>query len=56
MNKDGIVDINDVTALLDSLISGDIEALDPVAADLNGDGLIDIEDATLLVDALMSDE
>ena len=54
VNKDGIVDINDVTALLDSLMSGDTEMLDPVAADLNGDGLIDIEDATLLVDALMN--
>ena len=54
VNKDGIVDINDVTALLDSLMSGNTETLDLVAADLNGDGLIDIEDATLLVDALMS--
>ena len=54
VNKDNVVDINDVTTLLDSLMSGNTETLDLVAADLNGDGLIDIEDATLLVDALMN--
>ena len=53
VNKDGIVDINDVTVLIDYLLNGNGGSIDLVAADVNGDGAIDIEDVTLLIDNLM---
>lgn len=52
VNEDGNVNISDVTALIDLLLSGDTIIND--AADVNGDGNISINDVTALIDALLS--
>ena len=53
VNGDGEVNIDDLTALVDLLLSGD-NGND--AADVNEDGLVNIDDLTALIDKLLSDE
>ena len=53
VNGDGAVNIADVTALIDYLLSGDAELIDEAAADVNGDTLINIADAAALIDLLL---
>jgi alpha-amylase len=53
VNSDGSVNISDVTALIDYLLSGELETFDAVAADVNGDGSINISDVTALIDMLL---
>jgi hypothetical protein len=48
VNKDGAVDISDVTAILKSLAGSDDEGL----VDLNDDGAVDISDVTTLLSYL----
>lgn len=51
VNGDGSINISDVTALIDLLLSGgEISA----GADVNGDGHVDISDVTALIDRLLS--
>ena len=53
VNGDNEVKINDVTALIDLLLSGnDISA--SIATDVNGDGRVTIADVTALIDLLLS--
>ena len=53
INSDGIVSIDDVTALIDLLLGGhDVDNID--AADVNGDNNIGIDDVTALIDLLLS--
>ena len=59
VNKDQAVDINDLTALIDHLLSGDLDDSDTFssgAADVNQDDSIDIGDVTALIDKLLRDE
>ena len=51
VNDDGHVNIADVTALIDILLSG---AVAPDAADVNGDNNVTIADVTALIDMLLS--
>ena len=51
VNGDGAVNITDVTALIDLLLSG---AVPPAAADCNRDGNVNITDVTALIDYLLS--
>ena len=51
VNGDGKVNITDVTALIDYLLSG---AVPPAAADCNRDGNVNITDVTTLIDYLLS--
>lgn len=53
VNGDGVVAINDVTYLIDFLLSDGL-TIDSRAADLNGDGNITISDVTALIDYLLS--
>lgn len=53
VNGDGVVAINDVTYLIDYLLSSGGE-IDVRAADLNGDGNVTISDVTALIDYLLS--
>ena len=53
VDGDGFVKINDVTALIDYLLSG-ISSTDMGNADLNFDGNITIADVTALIDYLLS--
>ncbi len=62
VNRDGLVDINDVTAMIDIILSDYSEwsvkfpNYDFVAADVNNDGSIDINDVTALVDIILAFE
>ena len=54
VNDDGSVNIADVTALIDYLLSGDASAINLAGADCNQDGSINISDVTALIDHLLS--
>ena len=51
VNIDGVVNISDITALIDILLSG--QSRYRYASDLNGDGMITILDVTMLIDELL---
>ena len=51
VNKDGQVNISDVTALIDILLSGETP---PQSADCNQDNSVNISDVTSLIDYLLS--
>jgi hypothetical protein len=56
VNKDGLVNIGDVTALIDIIL--DKDATEPYlydhdCADINGDSLITIADVTALIDIIL---
>jgi hypothetical protein len=51
---DNSVDINDVTALIDYLLSGDDTGLSLTNADVEIDGIVDINDVTTLIDYLLT--
>ena len=53
VNSDGIVNISDVTQLIDYLLGADASTVDVVAADVSVDGVINISDVTLLIDMLL---
>ena len=59
VNKDGRVRIDDVTTLIDALLSGNayVETDDysPLNADVDGDTNVNIVDVTALIDILLSD-
>jgi hypothetical protein len=48
------VDIGDVTALIDYLLSGNSDNIDLVAADMDENADVNISDVTSLVDYLLS--
>ena len=54
VNKDNAVNIADVTALIDYLLSGDASNINVDAADVNGDSVVNIADVTALIDMLLS--
>ena len=54
VDDNGIVNINDLTALIDFLLSGNGEAINVDAADCNEDGQTNIEDVTWLIDQLLN--
>ena len=54
VNNDGAVDINDVTALIDYLLTGSEDGVNLLAADMNTDGDVDINDVTALIDYLLT--
>lgn len=54
VNRDGIVDVSDVTALVDIILGKDPNnVFDHVAANVNGDDTIDVSDVTALVDIIL---
>lgn len=53
VNMDGFVKIDDVTALIDYLLSGNEEGIDINAADCNKSGDVKIDDVTTLIDYLL---
>ena len=54
VNGDGSVNISDVTALIDYLLSGNASGVNVSAADCNQDGSVNISDVTGLIDYLLS--
>lgn len=53
VNMDGIVNITDVTALIDYLLTGDDTGIDLEAANVNEDNAVNISDVTDLIDKLL---
>jgi hypothetical protein len=56
VNDDGNVNIEDVTALIDYLLSSDASAVNLAASDCDLSGSVNIEDVTALIDYLLSGE
>ena len=54
VNGDGDVNISDVTALIDYLLSGNASNIQLGNADINTDGSVNISDVTALIDYLLS--
>ncbi len=54
VNGDGSVNISDVTALIDYLLSSNPSGVNLTAADCNQDGNVNISDVTALIDYLLS--
>ena len=54
VNKDNVVNIADVTALIDYLLGADATNINVDAADVNGDQAVNIADVTALIDMLLS--
>ena len=54
VNGDGNVNISDVTALIDYLLSGNPSGVNVTAADCNQDSSVNISDVTALIDYLLS--
>ena len=54
VNMDGYVNIADVTALIDYLLSGDTGSIDLLAADVYQDNVVSIADVTALIDLLLT--
>jgi hypothetical protein len=54
VNNDGYVNISDVTALIDYLLSGNPFGGNLTGADCNNDNNINISDVTILIDNLLT--
>ncbi len=53
VNGDGIINISDVTALIDYLMDNSV-AINTETSDVNGDGVINISDVTALTDMMLA--
>ena len=53
VNGDGVMKVDDVTTLIDALLTGNMDAIFIEAADLNANGRLDIDDVTILIDMLL---
>ena len=53
VNRDGYVNISDVTCIINYILNGDGSNIDLEAAELNGDGTINISDATKLINMIL---
>ena len=54
VNGDGAINISDVTALINYLLTKDPSTIVMEAADLNGDQNVNISDATALINRLLT--
>ena len=54
VNGDGSVNISDVTALIDYLLTGNASEISMSGVDTNQDGSINISDVTALIDHLLT--
>ena len=52
LNKDGIINITDVTLLVNYVLNSSADM--PDTADVNGDGNVNISDVTLLISMVMN--
>ena len=55
VDGNGRVTIADVTALIDYLLSGNSEGINPETADVDGDGQINVADVTALIDIILGE-
>ena len=55
VNRDGVVNITDVTTLISAVITDDYSGIKIDDADMNGDGEVNITDVTMLINLVMSE-
>ena len=55
VNNDGVVNIADVTSLIDYLLGGNTTGINTAAADVDDNQTVNIADVTALIDKLLSD-
>ena len=53
VNHDGLINVTDVTILINHLMGGTVECCE-ICADINGDGLLNVTDVTLLIGIVVS--
>ena len=53
-NGNGVINVEDVTALIDYMLGGGTQLPNELAADTDGDGQLSVEDVTTLIDYLLS--
>ena len=53
LNGDDLVDVTDVSLLIDLVLGKEVTLADGAIADLNGDGLTDVTDVSLLIDLVL---
>ncbi len=54
VNDDGVVNVSDVTLLIDSLLTGDFSQINILNADASLDGTVSVTDVTAIIDYLLS--
>ena len=54
VNGDGIVDVSDVSVLIDYLLSGNAAGVNLANADCDNNGMVDVSDLSALIDYLLS--
>ena len=54
VNGDGMVNITDVSDLVDYMLSGNASGIDVAAADFNNDGMVNISDVSDLIDFMLT--
>ena len=52
-NGDGVVNVSDVTAIIERILEKSPEPFYPEAADVNGDGIINVTDVTLTISIIL---
>lgn len=52
-NGDGVVDVSDVTAVVNFILGQKQEGYNPVAVDVNGDTVVDVTDVTALINLIL---
>lgn len=53
VNRDGLVDIADINAIIAHILGETLDVFDEVAADVNSDGLYDVDDINLIIDMIL---
>ena len=53
LNGDGMVDVTDVSLLIDVVLGKEVTLAAGVSTDLNGDGNVDVTDVSLLIDIVL---
>ena len=54
VNADGLIDVEDVTALIDYVLTANPEGVSLENANCNGDNIIDVEDVTMLINFILT--
>ena len=54
VNSDGVVNITDVTILINAVMSENFSNINQANADMNNDGIINITDVTMLINSVMA--
>ena len=49
VNNDNVVNITDVTMLINAVLNDNYSTINTANADMNGDGIINVTDVTLLI-------